>query len=69
MSFFFSNSRTFHEHVTNLQRVIHPNHKAVRVPKVGHSLFRIMNKKACIAIDCYFLLVKFCGRKDCIGVM
>lgn len=27
------NDKTFYEHVTNLQKVIHPNHKAVRVAK------------------------------------
>lgn len=30
----FCTLSTFHEHVINLQKVIHPNHKAVRVPKV-----------------------------------
>lgn len=44
--FFSRNSRTFHEHVNNLQRVIHPNHKAVRVPKVGHSKLTIGCNKA-----------------------
>ena len=41
---FNTNCRTFYEHVNNLQKVVHPNHKAVRVAKVGVVDLQVMYK-------------------------